>query len=160
MIKTKLYRPSVTPDQISRLPLIDRLKEKQYLPLTLVVAPAGYGKSVVISQWLEQSSTPNAWISLDDELNNSRIFMDYLVSAVQQIFPRSLTDFKSTLENNDSPIIDAMMADLINELDDISDEFILVLDDYYLIRDNAVHDIVNILPRICISSSSRERIHP
>ena len=86
--------------------------------------------------------------------------MDYLVSAVQQIFPRSLTDFKSTLENNDSPIIDAMMADLINELDDISDEFILVLDDYYLIRDNAVHDIVNILPRICISSSSRERIHP
>ncbi|MDX5584296.1 MAG: LuxR C-terminal-related transcriptional regulator, partial [Aureibaculum sp.] len=145
MIKTKLYRPSVTPDQVFRLSLIDKLKAKQYLPLTLVVAPAGYGKSVTISQWLEQSSTPNAWISLDDELNSSRIFMDYLVTAIQQIFPRSLTEFKSMLESNDPPADDAMMSDLINELDAIDEEFILVLDDYYLIQENAVHDIVNTL---------------
>ena len=69
MINTKIYRPSVTPDQVFRQPLIDKFKAKQYLPLTLVVAPAGYGKSVTISQWLDQTSNPNAWLSLINELD-------------------------------------------------------------------------------------------
>ena len=143
MINTKIYRPPVTPDQVFRQPLIDKLKAKQYLPLTLVVAPAGYGKSVTISQWLDQTSNPNAWISLDDEHNSPRIFMDYLVAAIQQIFPGSLDNFKSILESNDSLTYNTLVPSLINELDAIGEEFILVLDDYYLIRENAVHTIVN-----------------
>jgi len=143
VINTKLYRPPITPDQVSRLHLIDQLKAKQYLALTLVVAPAGYGKSVTVSQWLDQTSNPNTWISLDDEHNSSRIFMDYLVAAIQQIFPRSLDNFKSLLESNDSLTYNTLVPALINELDAIREEFILVLDDYHLIRENAVHTIVN-----------------
>ena len=114
MINTKLYRPPITPDQVSRAHLIDQLKAQQYLPLTIVVAPTGYGKSVTISQWLDQTSNPNAWISLDDEHNSSRIFMDYLVAAIQQIFPRSLDSFKSMLESNDSLTDSTLVPSLIN----------------------------------------------
>jgi LuxR family maltose regulon positive regulatory protein len=70
LLTTKIYRPPVTPDLEQRTRLIERLMRNRHRPLTLISAPAGYGKSMLASLWLEVCDCPSAWISLDETDND------------------------------------------------------------------------------------------
>ena len=91
-LRTKLHRPPVAEDHLHRKRLLERLNKHIHRPLTLVSAPAGYGKSTLVSCWLEACDIPSAWISLDETDNDLRMFLVYFLAAVQRIFPDDLRE--------------------------------------------------------------------
>ncbi len=143
LIRTKLHRPPVAKDHLHRQHLLDRLNRNLHRPLTLVSAPAGYGKSTLVSCWLEACDIPSAWVSLDENDNDLRMFLAYFLTAVQSIFPDSARKTQALLNSTDLPLLSVMARSLINELDQIDKAFILVLDDYHFIGEKAVHDLLN-----------------
>jgi LuxR family maltose regulon positive regulatory protein len=82
LLLTKLYRPPVTPDLEQRTRLLTRLDQRRHRPLTLISAPAGYGKTMLASMWLESCGCPSAWLSLDETDNNLHGFVSYLLAAM------------------------------------------------------------------------------
>ena len=87
LIRTKLHRPPVTDQLVSRKRLHDRMDLGLKTPLTVVAAPAGYGKSLLVSQWAEELERPCAWLSLSTGDSDLRVFSDYLLAAVKKCFP-------------------------------------------------------------------------
>jgi len=142
IIRTKLHRPPVARDHLHRQHLMDRLNQRQHRPLALVSAPAGYGKSTLVSCWLEACDVPSAWVSLDENDNNLGLFLSYFISAIQRIFPATCGATLSMLKVAHLPPVSVLAKSLINELDEIEKAFILVLDDYHLIRDKNVHELI------------------
>ena len=88
--RTKFYRPAAPQDLVIRPRLLDKLSQGLSRPLTLVSAPAGYGKTSLVSSFLETSALPWAWLSLDENDNDLRLFLDYLLTALDNLFPGSL----------------------------------------------------------------------
>lgn len=85
ILQTKLHRPSPPQDLVPRTRPLRLLEGGRVKPLTLVAAPAGYGKSVLVSNWLENTDWPSAWLSLDEDDSDLRHFMRYVVAAVKRI---------------------------------------------------------------------------
>ena len=85
LIRTKLHRPSVPFDVVGRDRLLRLMGRAVEVPLTLVSAPAGYGKSVLVAQWAEHCEHPVAWLSLDEDESDLRLFLQYLVAAVHTV---------------------------------------------------------------------------
>ncbi len=142
VLKTKLHRPPVGRKYVRRPHLMARLDQYRDRPLTLVSAPAGYGKSILISSWLEACEDPSAWISLDKNDNDLRTFITYLISAAETLFPRSCRKIQLMLNTPDLPTIAAFSTSLLNELDRIEQPFIMVLDDYYRIEETTLHKLI------------------
>lgn len=143
LIQTKLHRPPLPVDLVPRPRLIEWLNQHQRRPLTLVSAPAGYGKSTLISCWLESVDCPNAWVSLDEHDNELMSFLLYFLAAFQKIFPNAGTETQSLLMATPLPPIHVVSRVLLNELNQIEQPFILVLDDYQLIETQSIHDLLN-----------------
>ncbi len=143
ILRTKLHRPPVTNDIVIRTGLIEYLEKNRQKPFTLVAAPAGYGKSITISQWVEDMKFEHAWISLDEENNSLPVFLQYLAYSMSSAAPEKLKEFSSMIEAADLPPVKILAHTFINEIDDISDDFILVLDDYHKINNSEIHDFVN-----------------
>jgi ATP/maltotriose-dependent transcriptional regulator MalT len=97
LIQTKLNRPSLPADMVYRPRLTQWLKWHQRRPLTLVSAPAGYGKSTLINCWLSSADCPSAWVSLDEHDNQLGNFLSYFLAAVQAIFPNALPETQTLL---------------------------------------------------------------
>ncbi len=133
LIRTKLHRPPVTQDHLHRERLLDRLEKNRQRPLTLVSAPAGYGKSTLLSCWLESCESPSAWVSLDENDNDLRVFLSYFMAAVQTQFPAAGQNTETLLNSSELPPLSVITHSLINELDQIDSPLILVLDDYHAI---------------------------
>ena len=91
LIRTKLHRPLVDRNHIHRPHLLERLEKNRQRPLTLVSAPAGYGRSTLASDWLDSCDSPSAWLSLDEMNNDLGKFLSYLLAAVETIFPEPST---------------------------------------------------------------------
>ncbi len=142
IINTKLHRPPVDRNYVYRPHLIAQLDNHRDKPLILVSASAGYGKSTLISSWLEKNENPAAWLSLSENDSDLRTFTRYFVAAVEKHLPESCQDTQALLKNIDLPSLETLGASLLNELDRITQPFILVLDDYYLIREIAVHKLI------------------
>ena len=142
IINTKLHRPPVDRNYVYRPHLIAQLDNYHGKPLILVSAAAGYGKSALISSWLEKNENPAAWLSLSVNDSDLRRFTSYFVAAVQKHFPEACQNTQALLKNLDLPSFETLGASLLNELDRITQPFILVLDDYYLIREMAVHKLI------------------
>src|SRR5436190_14346008 len=87
ILATKLYIPRPRPNMVSRPRLIGRLTEGLYRKLTLISAPAGFGKTTLVSEWLAGGPRPAAWLSLDEGDNDPTRFLTYLVAALQTIAP-------------------------------------------------------------------------
>ena len=119
LMRTKLHRPPVAKDHLHRQHLLDRLNRNLHRPLTLVSAPAGYGKSTLVSCWLEACDIPSAWVSLDENDNDLRMFLAYFLTAVQRIFPDAARKTQALLNLNDLPPLSVLARGLINELDQI-----------------------------------------
>lgn len=142
ILRTKLHRPPIDGAHLHREHLLDRLSQARHRPLSLVSAPAGYGKSTLVSCWLEACDVPGAWVSLDDNDNDLRLFLSYFVSAIQRIFPVACTETRSMLSVDPLPPVSVLARSLINELDRNEKAFVLVLDDYHLIRDQHIHKLI------------------
>jgi ATP/maltotriose-dependent transcriptional regulator MalT/ActR/RegA family two-component response regulator len=145
ILRTKLHRPALSPDLVPRSDLVARLGELRRRPLTLVSSAAGYGKSTMASLWLEAWDGPYAWVSLDEEENDLRNFMNYLVAAIGNAFPSVCDTTRSMLQARELPPVSDLSRYLVNDLDKIKDPFILVLDDFHKIHEKSVHDLMGVL---------------
>ncbi len=142
LLATKLYRPAVAPDFIAREGLVSVLQANAAAPLTLVSAPAGYGKSTLVSSWLSLKRDPVAWLSLDDSDNDPRLFLTYWVAALRTLLPDALPGTWKLSQAGALPPIDTIAAVLINDLDELDERVVLVLDDYHRIRDVTIHSLL------------------
>jgi LuxR family maltose regulon positive regulatory protein len=143
VLYTKLHRPRVSDDHILRSDIIEIFEKNREKPLSLVSAPAGYGKSLTVSQWLDQTSVKSAWISLDEEHNDLRVFLMYLHAAIEKVFPGALKDTNTLIGAKELPPLKVIAYSLINEIDQIEDNFILVLDDYHRIHNKIIHNLLD-----------------
>ena len=143
ILRTKLLRPALSSDLLPRSNLVARLDELRRRPLTLVSAAAGYGKSTLASLWLEAWDGPYAWLSLDDEENDLRQFLNYLLAAIANAFPGACETTRSLLQAPELAPVSDLSRYLGNDLEEIKDPFILVLDNYHLIREKTVHDLMD-----------------
>jgi LuxR family transcriptional regulator, maltose regulon positive regulatory protein len=142
LFKTKLYHPPVRPELVSRPHLMTRLDEGCNGKLTVVSAPAGYGKTTLVSAWAAACKCPVAWLSLDEEDNDPARFLTYVVAAVQTIAPNLGQDILSVLQSAQPPAIVNLLPGLINQLDDMRAQFVLVLDDYHIITAPEIHKAI------------------
>lgn len=114
-------------------------------PLTLISAPAGYGKTVLASSFLQNCGLPWVWLSLDDHDNDLRLFLEYLVAALSSLSPGALRETQSLLAANSLPSVTVIADTLLNELDELACEFCLVLDDLQVIQDQAIYSFLTAL---------------
>ncbi len=145
LLLTKLNRPSVTPRLILRSKLIEKIEKGSHVPVIMVVAPAGYGKSIAISQWVEKTPAPAAWISLDEGLNDFPTFLTYLLEAIERKLPQRVGRLKQLVQGAYALTANALSKAFINQLNTIESRFVLVLDDYHLITNPEVHTFLEIL---------------
>jgi LuxR family maltose regulon positive regulatory protein len=140
LLTTKLYIPHTRPGLVSRQRLVERLNAGMNCRLTLVSAPAGFGKTTLVSEWAVGCKRPVAWLSLDEGDNDLTGFLTYLVAALQTVAPRVGEGVLGILQSPQSqlPPIELMLATLLNELINISENLILVLDDYHAIESQSV----------------------
>ena len=147
ILQTKLHRPLVTEDIIQRARIVELLQKNVHKPFSLISAPAGYGKSMAVSQWLEHTPQLYTWLSLDEEHNDLRVFLLYLQAAIEKLFPGALEQTGPLLQANELPMLKTLSYAVINDLDGIEQDFIVVLDDYHRIRDKNIHQILDELIR-------------
>jgi LuxR family maltose regulon positive regulatory protein len=147
ILQTKLYRPRLPSTLVSRNQLLERLEANCHRPLTLVSAAAGYGKTTLISSWLEGSDVPSAWLSLDERDNDLVTFLTYFIAAIQTRFPTACQDTLTLLHGSTLPPLSFLTRNLTNELDQIETFFIFVLDDFHFILDAAINDLLNDMMR-------------
>ena len=145
IVRSKLHRPRVGGQVVFRPRLTQQLNTSANL--VLVIAPAGYGKTTVLSTWLDSGVLTSAWLSLDEQDNDLVGFVTYLVAALRTQFPSACTDTLDLLHGMTLPPVAVVSRSLLNELAAIQQEFVLVLDDYHVIRDRGIHEIMTELTR-------------
>ena len=160
LLSTKLHRPAVAPDYVARESLTSVLNANAALPLTLVSAPAGYGKSTLVSSWLSQVDAPVAWLSLDEADNDPRLFLTYLVAAFRTLIPDAVNGTWKLSQAGSLPPVETIAAVLSNDLDELDERVVLVLDDYQQIRDSNIHRLLDLVlahpsPHLCLVLLSR-----
>jgi len=141
ILQTKLYRPPATPDLEQRIRLIERLERHRQRPLTMIIAPAGYGKTVLASQWVESCEYPSAWLSLDESDNVLGVFISYLLAAISISFPDLQLKTLDLMEVPNLPSVAMLAQILVNDLDQINQRYILVLDDIHRIHHPEICDL-------------------
>src|SRR5437588_1521367 len=145
ILATKLYIPRLRPNVVSRPRLIERLHEGLHRNLTLIAAPAGFGKTTLVSEWLAGGARPTAWLSLDEGENDPARFLTYLVAALRTIAPTLGEGVLGALQSPQPPPPEAMLTALLNDLTTISDHLVLVLDDYHVLDAKAVDHALTFL---------------
>jgi ATP/maltotriose-dependent transcriptional regulator MalT len=143
LIQTKLAGPRKRSDLIIRARLLERLNAGLSGNVTLISAPAGFGKTTLIAQWKQSISRHTAWLSLDEHDNDLRVFVRSLTAALQSAFPDMFHGIASLLEAARFPSVDHVIPLFINDLADLPDDLMLVLDDYHLIRTREIHSLLD-----------------
>jgi LuxR family maltose regulon positive regulatory protein len=143
LLTTKLYMPPLRLESVSRPHLIARLDAGLGRKLTLVSAPAGFGKTTLLVEWLS-SGASSSWLSLDEEDNDPARFYAYLIAALERVLPGVGAGAHSLLQSPQPPPRSVLTL-LINDLAAAPDRFVLVLDDYHTIEQPAIHDALTFL---------------
>src|SRR2546430_5155832 len=161
-LATNLYIPPRRPNVVTRPRLLERLNEGLHRKLTLIAAPAGFGKTTLVSEWVEGIERPTAWLSLDEGDNDPTRFLVYLVAALQTIAPNIGKRVLGLLQSPQPPPTESILTALLNEIATVTDGFVLVLDDYHVIDskpiDNALTFLVEHLPpQMRLVIATRER---
>src|SRR6266540_3611883 len=133
ILATKLYIPPPRPNMVLRPRLSERLNKGLQRQLTLISAPAGFGKTTLVSEWVATCERPVAWLSLDEGENDPARFLAYLVAALQTIASTIGAGVVGVLQAPQPPPIEAILTALLNDITTIPDNFTLVLDDYHVI---------------------------
>lgn len=143
MLLTKLHIPPAGINIVHRSTLFERLNSGLSRKLIIVSAPAGYGKTTLISDWLNQNKIPAAWLSLDCGDNDPATFLSYLIKGIQSIHLEFGQSALKLINSPNSPSVESIASLLINDLLDIVKNFLLVLDDFHLIRSAEVLKVVS-----------------
>jgi LuxR family maltose regulon positive regulatory protein len=166
ILATKLYIPPPRPKIVLRPRLIERLNEGLGRhqgfgrKLTLIAAPAGFGKTSLVSEWLHRSKMPAAWLSLDEGDNDPVRFLAYLVAALQTIEADLGAGALGLLQSPQPLPAELILTPLINEVVETAQDFILVLDDYHVIEVRPIQDALAFLldrlpPQMHVAIASR-----
>jgi LuxR family transcriptional regulator, maltose regulon positive regulatory protein len=145
ILATKLYLPRLRPNVVSRPRLIERLNEGLDRKLTLIAAPAGFGKTTLVSTWVAGCDRQVAWLSLDKGDSDPTLFLTYLVAALQTIAPNIGEGVSGVLQSPQPPPPESILTALLNEITTIQDQFVLVLDDYHVLDAKAVDQALTYL---------------
>ena len=113
--------------------------------LVLIIAPAGYGKTTLLSAWVSSLEQPTSWLTLEEGDNDPLRFMAYLAAAASKIEENAGLSFASTLQSLQPPVLEELFPSLVNLFGGISREFVLVLDDYHLVASPENHKAINFL---------------
>ncbi len=152
LIRTKLQVPRVKLHTVQRQHLAPRLNDKPERTFTLVSAPAGFGKTTLIASWLASQQAPYAWISLDRFDNDLAVFLRYVVASIQNVYPESCAALWHSLQLPDLPPPATLTALVINAISQLPQAILLVLDDYHVIYNS---DILQLVERILEQSQNR-----
>ena len=145
LLTTKLSVPPVRRKLVLRPRLVDQLNRGLECKLTLVSAPAGYGKTTLVSSWLSQCPYPAAWISLDEGDNDLVRFLSYLVAGLQSIHAEIGRSALAMLQSPQVLTVQFFLSTLINDIAQFQDHFVLVLDDYHQIQEAPIHQALGFL---------------
>lgn len=164
ILATKLYIPPPRPKVVPRPFLIERLNAGLQRKLTLISAPAGFGKTTLVSEWIANCERPAAWLSLDEGDNDPSCFLAYLVAALQTIAANIGARVLGALQTHPPPPIDPILIALLNEIAIIPDNFVLVLDDYHVIDSKPIDETLTFLlehlpPQMHLVITTREDPH-
>jgi ATP/maltotriose-dependent transcriptional regulator MalT len=145
--RVKLLRPRLGAGVVARPRLVDRLNASLEVPVTLVVGPAGFGKTTLLCQWLAACPCSSAWLSLDEEDDDLATFVAHFLAALRTAVPDAGEETLALLRlpRRSSPA--TLGATLCDELIDLDDNVVLVLDDYQAIADAAIHEFLAALLR-------------
>ncbi len=158
LLATKLFIPASRPELVPRLRLVEQLNKGLHRKLTLISAPAGFGKTTLLTEWIvklrfssskeNQNANSIAWLSLDEGDNDPVRFLSYVIAALNQAEGKNAILGKGALSMLQSPQrlpAEAVLTALINDIITIPDRIVLVLDDYHLIETQPIHDALAFL---------------
>jgi LuxR family maltose regulon positive regulatory protein len=140
LLQTKLFLPGSRPRLIPRPRLFDCLDEGLKRRLTLLSAPAGFGKTTLLAEWAHGCGAPVAWVSLDEGDDDLGRFLAYVMAALQNIAPTVGDEARQLLRSPKKPPIDLILTVLINDLAAVPQPLALVLDDYHRIEARPIHE--------------------
>ncbi len=138
MLKAKLHAPAINKNIVSREKLLVKLQQAQECKLTLVTAPAGYGKTTAVLDWLGKCGLPYAWLSLDSQDNTPVTFWQYVCASLEGIAGGIGNDAEYVFSSQELMKANIHISILIDRLAEASTDFLLVLDDLHLISDPSI----------------------
>lgn len=140
LLQTKLYIPATRNDLVPRPRLLARLNAGLNGRLTLISAPAGFGKTTLVREWVAREERPIAWLSLDEEDKDPNRFLTYLIAALQRIAPAIGQSVLASLQSPQPPMTQMILTMLLNEIAALPEAFIFVLDDYHVAAGQATDE--------------------
>ncbi len=144
--RAKLALPQSLFGLVPRCRLDDKLDAAFSGKLTLVITPAGFGKTTAVAQWLRRRRLRYAWLSLDEGDNDPIRFWTYVIGALETL-PHDIGDAVHTMLHSPTPPWEAVVSSLIDSLEDVTFDFALVLDDYHVVEDPLIHETFSFLMR-------------
>ncbi|HBV86143.1 MAG TPA: hypothetical protein DEF42_05710 [Desulfosporosinus sp.] len=140
LLRTKTHVPKSRPDLVRRTRLLDRLDEGLLMdkPFTLISAPAGYGKTTLVTNWFERIHRAKAWLSLDEHDNDPVRFFSYLIATLQTVDLTMGKESAKLLSESGMIPAQALVVTLLNEILKAPKPFILVLDDFHVIKNESI----------------------
>ena len=153
ILQTKLIRPAIDSNWVRRPRLIDHFNRNPKNRLTLVSAPAGYGKTTLVLQWLGHISQPSAWLSLDEQDGDPDRFLKYFIAAIQDVSPGFGPNSESLRLSSTLVPPDHLADALISDLTELKNPLVIVFDDLHSIASEPVQ--ANSYPNDSISAGQR-----
>ena len=160
LLRTKTSIPAPRTNRVERTRLIERVNEGMKRALTLIVAPAGFGKTTVIAEWARNTSLPVAWLSLERADRAPERFLSYVIYSLQQLFPQVGQTALAMLRGGQTISEEAILFSLVNDLSEVQNDFALILDDYHAVDGTDVNAILQSIlehcpPQLHIAVTSR-----
>jgi LuxR family transcriptional regulator, maltose regulon positive regulatory protein len=143
ILRTKLTPPRLRQSLVHRSNLLERLNGSLDGDVTLISAPAGYGKTTLMAEWVEQASLPVAWLTLDEPDNDLTTFLAYFIAAIRTLYSEACPTIMSLVQGAQPFQGDLLTTVLVNEIDDLPQRFALILDDYHFISHPSIHELLN-----------------
>ena len=143
LMRAKLHKPHVDHSLVERPQLVQRIHASTRGHVTLIVAPAGYGKTTLVTQWAAEADLPVAWFSIDESDNDLVRFLSYLVAAIQAIYPDACPHLLGLLDRSPLPDIERLAVTLSNDVGALPQRIALVLEDYHWITDPDIQSVLN-----------------
>jgi len=161
LLQTKLYVPWLRPSLVPRPRLIEILNHGLTSKLTLISAPAGFGKTTLVREWIAGGERPFAWLSLDERDSDLTRFLIYFIAALQTVTAKTGDLLLERLQSPQPPPPETILTDLLNAIAAMPEAFVLVLDDYHVVDapqvDQALSFVLeNLPPQMHLVITTRE----
>src|SRR6266699_2199147 len=144
LVASKLHRPLIRPGTVRRSSLVERLARSGPCPVVSVVAPAGYGKTTLLSQWAERSGQAFAWVSVDEADNDPKVLLSYVAEALDAVEPIDERVFDA-LASPVSSVPGSVVPRLGAAFSSMTSPVVLVLDDVHVLRNSECRAALSVL---------------